>query len=128
MCHVVGGSACVLRDGPRRADGPRRQVSSAMAKLDGGCFMVTRYAVAVSLFALAAVACSDSNSPKVDAQVSAQDQCDPASFNAALGDGTCTKQGTVTLTAFNNELNSTHQVASWQFVPSNLTIRPDVSS
>lgn len=85
--------------------------------------MVTRYAAALSLLALAAVACSDSNSPKVDAQVSAQDQCDPASFNAALGDGTCTKQGTVTLTAFNNELNSTHQVASWQFVPSNFTIR-----
>ena len=85
--------------------------------------MTTRYAVTVSLLALSAVACSDSNSPKVDAQVSAQDQCDPASFNAALGNGTCTKQGSVTLTAFNNELNATHQVASWQFVPSSFTIR-----
>jgi len=83
--------------------------------------MVTRYAVALSLLAVAA--CSDSNSPKVDAQVSAQDQCDPASFNAALGNGACVKQGSVTLTAFNNELNATHQVASWQFVPSNFTIR-----
>lgn len=62
--------------------------------------MLTRYAVALSLLAVAAAACSDSNSPKVDAQVSAQDQCDPASFNAALGSGACVKQGTVTLTAF----------------------------
>jgi plastocyanin len=83
--------------------------------------MVTRYAVALSLLAVGA--CSDSTSPKVDAQVSAQDQCDPASFNAALGNGACVKQGSVTLTAFNNELNATHQVASWQFVPSNFAIR-----
>jgi len=82
--------------------------------------MITRYALALSLFAVAA--CSDSNSPKVDAQVSAQDQCDPASFNAALGNGACVKQGSVTLTAFNNELNATHQVASWQLVPNSFTI------
>jgi plastocyanin len=85
--------------------------------------MLSRYAVALSLLAVAAVACSDSNGPKVDAQVSALDQCDPASFNAALGNGACTKQGNITLTAFNNELNATHQVASWQFVPNNFTIR-----
>jgi plastocyanin len=86
--------------------------------------MLSRYATALSLLTMAAaVACSDSNSPNVDAQVIAQDQCDPASFNAALGNGACVKQGTVTLTAFNNELNATHQVASWQFLPNNLTIR-----
>ena len=85
--------------------------------------MLSRYAVTLSLLAVAAVACGDSNSPTVDAQVSALDQCDPASFNAALGNGACTKQGNVTLTAFNNELNSTHHVASWQFVPNNFTIR-----
>ena len=78
--------------------------------------MVTRYAVALSLLAVAACSDSDSDSPKVDAQVSAQDQCDPASFNAALGNGACVRQGSVTLTAFNDELNATHQVASWQFV------------
>lgn len=86
--------------------------------------MVTRYAVALAVLAFAAAGCSDSNSPTTgDARVSAEDQCDPTSFNAALGSGTCVKQGTVTLTAFNNELSSTHQVAAWQFVPSNLNIR-----
>jgi len=76
----------------------------------------------VALLVIASAACSDSISPNADAQVSAQDQCDPTSFNAALGDGTCTKQGNVTLTAFNNELTATHQVAAWRFEPSSLTI------
>jgi plastocyanin len=75
------------------------------------------------LTAAALAACSDANSPRADAQVSAQDQCDPATFNAALGSGTCTKQGTVSFSAFNNELNSTHQVAAWRFDPANVSIR-----
>jgi plastocyanin len=69
------------------------------------------------------VACSDSVGPKANATLSIQDQCDPASFNAALGAGTCTKQGIVTFSQFNAELNSTHQVAAWQFVPTSLAIR-----
>ena len=68
-------------------------------------------------------ACSDSVGPRANATVSIQDQCDPASFNAALGAGTCTKQGSVTFAQFNSELNSTQKVAAWQFAPSNLTIR-----
>jgi plastocyanin len=68
-------------------------------------------------------ACSDSVGPKANAKVSMQDQCDPASFNAAVGAGTCTKQGSVTFAQFNSELNSTQKVAAWQFAPSNLTIR-----
>src|SRR2546426_5042024 len=69
------------------------------------------------------VACSDSVAPKANATLTIQDQCDPASFNAALGAGTCTKQGIVTFSQFNTELNATHRVAAWQFVPPNLTIR-----
>lgn len=79
------------------------------------------------LFGMAAVVLSgcgkDTLSPTADARVSVQDQCDPASFNAALGSGTCTKQGTMTLTQFNNELNATHQVAAWRFVPNAFTIK-----
>ena len=69
------------------------------------------------------LACSDSVAPTANATLSIQDQCDPSSFNAALGAGTCTKQGIVTFSQFNAELNSTHRVAAWQFVPTNLTIR-----
>src|SRR5437868_14119636 len=69
------------------------------------------------------VSCSDSVAPKASATLSVQDQCDPASFNAALGAGACTKQGIVTFSQFNAELNSTHRVAAWQFLPTNLAIR-----
>lgn len=75
------------------------------------------------LIATAVAACSDSVAPKVNATVSVQDQCDPASFNAVLGPGACTKQGIVTFSQFNAELNSTHQVAAWRFVPPSLSIR-----
>jgi plastocyanin len=80
-------------------------------------FVVTAAATIVS-------ACgTDTLSPNADARVSIQDQCDPATFNAALGSGACTKQGTMTLAQFNSELNATHQVAAWQFVPSAFTIK-----
>jgi len=66
---------------------------------------------------------SDSTSPIADARVSVQDQCDPATFNAALGSGACAKQGSMTFAAFNNELNASHQVAAWRFVPNAFTIK-----
>jgi plastocyanin len=71
---------------------------------------------------LGTISCSDSTSPKAAANVSVQDDCDPASFNAALGAGACTRQGNTTLSQFNTELNATQQVAAWRFVPSNFTI------
>src|SRR4051812_18504990 len=74
------------------------------------------------ILAAALAACSDSVEPKANAIVSIQDQCDPASFNAALGAGTCTKQGNTTFNQFNTELNSTQQVAAWRFVPPTLSI------
>ena len=37
-----------------------------------------------------------------------------ASFNAALGAGTCTGQGTTTLAQFTAELAANHTVAAWQ--------------
>jgi plastocyanin len=76
----------------------------------------------IILSAAAFVACSDSVAPKTNATVAIQDECDPASFNAALGAGSCTRQGIVTFSAFNAELNSTHQVSAWRFVPTSLSI------
>lgn len=67
--------------------------------------------------------CSGSYAPSAQARVSLQDQCDPASFNAALGAGTCTRQGTETFSQFNTELSSTHLVAAWRNVPATLTVR-----
>ena len=76
------------------------------------------------LAAGAVIGCSkDTFSPTADARVSVQDQCDPASFNAALGTGTCVKQGSTTLAQFNSELSAAHQVAVWRFVPNAFTIK-----
>lgn len=52
-----------------------------------------------------------------DASVSIMDACDPATFNAALGPGTCVGNGTVTFNAFIAELRSTRKVATWANAP-----------
>ena len=52
--------------------------------------------------------------------VSMRDECDPASFNAALGPGACTRQGNVT---FMTELTTTQRVGAWQFVPSTFSMQ-----
>jgi plastocyanin len=100
-----------------------RNIYNRLAAVRSSLAMGTIHQIGVLLAAAALVACSDSTSPKATANVSVEDQCDPASFNAALGAGTCTRQGIVTFSQFNAELNSTHQVAAWRFVPNSLTIR-----
>jgi len=54
-----------------------------------------------------------------------QDDCDPATFNASLGAGACQHRSAagVTLSAFNAELQATHQVAAWRIFPSSITVR-----
>lgn len=68
---------------------------------------------------------SGCNDTTVDsnAKVSIQDQCDPATFNASLGAGACTRQGTMTLAQFNSELSATQRVAAWQFTPAAFSMR-----
>jgi plastocyanin len=78
--------------------------------------------IGIAVAAIAFIGCSDSTSANTNAHVSIQDQCDPTSFDAALGAGSCTRQGNVTFAQFNTELNATQHVAAWQFVPANLTI------
>ena len=80
------------------------------------------HSLAFALAPAIPVACSDSSGPAETTHVSMQDQCEPSSFNAALGAGTCTRQGTVTFAQFNTELNASHQVAAWRFVPPTLSI------
>jgi len=67
--------------------------------------------------------CNDTSAPSTTVRIAARDQCDPASFNAALGAGTCTGNGTMTFNAFNTELTAQHSVAAWQFAPTALTAR-----
>lgn len=72
---------------------------------------------------LAVAACDDTSGS--NGHVELRDDCDPASFNAALGAGACrhatTSAGT-TLSAFNAELNATQKVAAWQIAPATMTV------
>jgi hypothetical protein len=45
------------------------------------------------------------------------DQCNPATFNAAVGPGTCSGDGTVTFAHFVNEVTAAHKVGAWHFDP-----------
>ena len=67
------------------------------------------------------VACSDSDAPLITPHVAMVDQCDAASFDAALGAGTCKTNGSVTFSQFNAELTAQHSVASWRFDPTAFT-------
>jgi hypothetical protein len=51
----------------------------------------------------------------------AHDSCDPASFNAVLGAGTCIKPGRTTFEEFIGELAATQTVRSWRFNPADAT-------
>src|SRR5213076_3523750 len=91
---------------------PRRQPHAGTRHLsmEIRCMYRTLSTFGIILATPVFVACSDSVAPKANATLTMQDQCDPASFNAALGAGTCTKQGIVTFSQFNAELNATHRV------------------
>jgi hypothetical protein len=60
--------------------------------------------------------------PVLDGTVSILDQCEAASFNATLGAGTCTGNGTTTLAQFTAELTANHTVAAWRFDPAALSL------
>ena len=51
------------------------------------------------------------------------DACDPETFDAALGPGTCTRAGGVTFAMFLEQLGRHGSVGAWHFAPSNVTMR-----
>lgn len=56
------------------------------------------------------------------------DQCDPASFNAAVGPGTCiNRNGGITFSTFIALLEKHQTVASWRFTPSVIKVAEGTS-
>jgi hypothetical protein len=51
------------------------------------------------------------------------DACDPETFNAALGAGTCTRSGGVRFADFLALLGRHHSIGAWHFAPPNVTMR-----
>ena len=69
--------------------------------------------------------CDDTTGIKGVVQL--RDDCDPATFNAALGAGTCQRSGTgITLTEFTAELTATGHVAAWRIAPGTLDLNEGV--
>jgi hypothetical protein len=77
-----------------------------------------------SVFILSTVFAEDNhNRGKFQATVHLWDYCDPTSFNAALGDGTCnrdTSTGAITVNGFLGELASDQSVGAWRFSPAEI--------
>ena len=55
--------------------------------------------------------------------VTMMDACDPETFNAAIGPGTCTRSGGVQFAKFLELLGLHHSIGSWRFAPPNVTMR-----
>ena len=53
------------------------------------------------------------------------DDCEPASFNAAVGPGTCVGDGETTFGDFIAELSATQQVEEWSFEPGSTEVHGD---
>jgi hypothetical protein len=51
-----------------------------------------------------------------------QGPCDPATFNAAVGPGTCVGDGTITFAHFIAELTTAQKVGAWHFDPADGTM------
>ncbi|HLW54247.1 MAG TPA: hypothetical protein VKW06_15530 [Candidatus Angelobacter sp.] len=52
------------------------------------------------------------------------DQCDPTTFNAAVGPGTCTGDGQVTFDHFIQEVSAAQKAGAWNFNPGNTLVEP----
>jgi plastocyanin len=55
--------------------------------------------------------------------VSMMDACDPATFNAVLGPGSCTRQGGVKFDKFIAQLQRHQMAGAWHFAPSTVQAR-----
>jgi plastocyanin len=55
-------------------------------------------------------------------QVQVLDDCDPATFDAAIGPGTCVKDGGTTFQAFIAQLLAQGRAPAWRFTPAQLRL------
>jgi len=55
--------------------------------------------------------------------VTLSDACDPETFNAAIGAGTCSRQGGVRFEDFVAQLTRHHSAGAWHFAPSEVTMQ-----
>ncbi len=75
--------------------------------------------------ALLVPASAQSSKLNTDVTIDVRDYCDPASFNAAIGAGTCdrsTLNGAITFDGFLAELIADKSVGAWRFAPNQTSV------
>ena len=85
--------------------------------------MAKRRLAAVGIVALLAlVLTTGSSAVSASRQVVIRDDCDPATFNAVLGPGSCVKDGTTTFSEFVGQLIAQARAPAWRFAPDHLSL------
>ena len=82
-------------------------------------YLATVAGIAALLVLVPAAGASAASSAR---QVQALDDCDPATFNAVLGPGTCIKNGGTTFSEFIAQLLSQGRAPAWRFAPGQLKL------
>lgn len=81
--------------------------------------------IALGLVFLAGVCTFAQNDKTSQATIDIRDYCDPDSFNAAVGPGTCvrdTSTGAINFAGFVAELGADRSVGAWRFAPEQIRI------
>jgi hypothetical protein len=81
--------------------------------------VVTVAGLAALLLLVPAVGSSAASTTR---QVQVLDDCDPATFNAAIGPGTCIKDGGTTFSEFIAQLLAQDRAPAWRFAPAQLKL------
>jgi plastocyanin len=76
---------------------------------------------AAALLAMPGAVAGAKGGPSVR-QVQALDACDPTTFNAAAGPGTCTRNGGLSFAHFIGQLQKHGRAAAWRFSPEQLKV------
>jgi hypothetical protein len=63
--------------------------------------------------------------PAPQREIFARDECDPATFNQALGAGACSRPGGVKFAQFISQLTQLQRVPEWHFTPDTLQLVED---
>jgi plastocyanin len=71
---------------------------------------------------LALVLATGTSAVSSSRQVVMRDDCDPATFNAAIGPGTCVKEGSTTFSEFIAQLIAQGRAPAWRFAPDHLSL------
>jgi plastocyanin len=78
--------------------------------------------VAVASLSLLLAASSTASASQATRHLNMLDDCDPISFDAAVGPGTCTKTGGTSFSDFIGQLLTMGRAPAWRFAPASLRL------